>query len=120
MGLAEFLEAVGQSSRIFHNGKDGHIRASLAAEIGRPALLLSSPGKIRRTVGGVQMVKAVLYYKIIEENPHPKPVIAKPVRTLAVAFQKASQSLPPAGGKELGSFFTATCAWGKIPLRLPV
>ena len=33
---------------------------------------------------------------------------------------KASQSLPPAGGKKLGSFFTATCAWGKIPLRLPV
>ena len=51
---------------------EGHIRASLATEIGRPALLLSSPGKIRRTVGGVQMIKTVLYYKIIEENPHPK------------------------------------------------
>ena len=33
---------------------------------------------------------------------------------------KASQSLPPAGGKKMRSFFTATCAWGKIPLRLPV
>ena len=33
---------------------------------------------------------------------------------------KASQSLPPAGGKKFKSFFTATCAWGKIPLRLPV
>jgi len=28
--------------------------------------------------------------------------------------------LPPAGGKKLGSFFTATCAWGKTPLRLQV
>ena len=37
-----------------------------------------------------------------------------------VPLQKASQSLPPAGGKKLRSFFTATCAWGKIPLRLPV
>ena len=120
-GAGRFFEAVGQSSRIFNNGKEGHIRASLAAEIGRPALLLSSPGKIRRTVGGVQMIKTVLYYKIIEENPHPKTVIAKPVtNSPAVAFQKASQRLPPAGGKELGSFFTATCAWGKIPLRLPV
>ena len=77
LGLAEFLEAIGQSSRIFDNGKEGHIRASLTAEIGRSALLLSSPGKIRRTVGGVQMIKTVLYYKIIEENPHPKPVTAK-------------------------------------------
>ena len=34
--------------------------------------------------------------------------------------KKNSQSLPPAGGKKLESFFTATCAWGKIPLRLPV
>ena len=33
---------------------------------------------------------------------------------------KTSQSLPPAGVKKLGSFFTATCAWGKAPLRLPV
>ena len=76
-GAGRFFEAVGQSSRIFDNGKKGHIRASLAAEIGRPALLLSSPGKIRRTVGGVQMIKTVLYYKIIEENPHPKTVTAK-------------------------------------------
>lgn len=53
------------------------MRASLAAEIGRPAPLLSSPGKIRRTVGGVQMIKTVLYYKIIKENPHPKPATAK-------------------------------------------
>ena len=66
------------------------------------------------------MIKTVLYYKIIEENPHPKPATAKRPVSPAVAFQKASQSLPPAGGKELGSFFTATCAWGKIPLRLPV
>ena len=29
------------------------------------------------------------------------------------SISKASQSLPPAGGKKLGSFFTATCAWGK-------
>ena len=35
-------------------------------------------------------------------------------------LKKASQSLPPAGGKKFKSFFTATCAWGKIPLRLPV
>jgi len=34
--------------------------------------------------------------------------------------KKASQSLPPVGGKKFRSFFTATCAWGKIPLRLPV
>ena len=34
--------------------------------------------------------------------------------------KKTSQSLPPVGGKKLSSFFTATCAWGKIPLRLPV
>ena len=36
----------------------------------------------------------------------------------STSVSKASQSLPPAGGKKLGSFFTATCAWGKIPLRL--
>ena len=76
-GTGRFFEAVGQSSRIFDNGKEGHIRASLTAEIGRSALLLSSPGKIRRTVGGVQMIKTVLYYKIIEENPHLKPATAK-------------------------------------------
>ena len=34
--------------------------------------------------------------------------------------KNASQSLPPAGGKKSKSFFTATCAWGKIPLRLQV
>jgi hypothetical protein len=34
--------------------------------------------------------------------------------------KKASQSLPPVGGKKIRSFFTATCAWGKIPLKLPV
>ena len=36
------------------------------------------------------------------------------------AKQNASQSLPPTGGKKWRSFFTAACAWGKIPLRLPV
>ena len=45
------------------------------------------------------MIKTVLYYKIIEENPRPKPAIAKWPVSPAVAFQKASQSLPPAGGK---------------------
>ena len=38
----------------------------------------------------------------------------------ASVCKKASQSLPPAGGKYFKSFFAATCAWGKIPLRLPV
>ena len=33
---------------------------------------------------------------------------------------KTSQSFPPAGVKKLGSFFTATSAWEKLPLRLPV
>ena len=41
------------------------------------------------------MIKTVLYYKIIEENPHPKTVIAKPVRTLAVAIRNPRpKSLP--------------------------
>ena len=62
------------------------------------------------------MIKTVLYYKIIEENPHTKPVIAKPVtHSSAVAFQKASQSLPPAGGKE-GEKYLSGCQCGIFAL----
>ena len=53
----------------------------------------------------------------------PKRPPLYPWKELGVIFcksKKASQSLPPAGGKKLKSFFTATCAWGKIPLRLQV
>ena len=53
----------------------------------------------------------------------PKRASLYPWKELGVIFcksKKASQSLPPAGGKKLKSFFTATCAWGKIPLRLQV
>ncbi len=32
-------------------------------------------------------------------------------------YQAASQSLPPAGGKEVGSFYPAACTSDKIPFR---
>ena len=60
---------------------------------------------------------------------HPRNIFPPffPQKGLTAAFfwhtiniLRASQSLPPAGGEILKSFFTATCAWGKIPLRLPV
>ena len=92
--------------------------------------------------GGTHGSRPTLYY-FVGQGPRTLPGVrwlsggrgkAPPLRSVGFAgpgdrkgrpygwflFQKASQSLPPAGGKKLKSFFTATCAWGKIPLSLQV
>ena len=92
--------------------------------------------------GGTHGSRPTLYY-FVGQGPRALPGVrwlsggrgkAPPLRSVGFAgpgdrkgrpygwflFQKASQSLPPAGGKKIKSFFTATCAWGKIPLSLQV
>ena len=66
------------------------------------------------------MIKTVLYYKIIEENPHLKPRHCEVTGVTGCGVSKSLAEFAARRRQRIQVIFHRNMCVGKIPLRLPV